>query len=195
MIVKSVDFRKNSSSYLDIFKTGLFIYPTDTIYGLGCDARSFELIENLRLLKRRDSKPFSIIAPSKSWVYENFEVSDFEKPFVESFGGLALIDSEEKPFTLLLKPKHNFLPENLAPGFDKIGVRIPSNWFSDVVSDLGFPIVTTSVNFSGESNMLGLDSLNPEIRSMVDLVIDDGVLDNSSSKILTFDSDTLIILR
>ena len=55
-------------------KKEVFIYPTDTIYGIGCDATNSELVKQIRKIKQRDKKPLSVIAPSKKWILDNFKV-------------------------------------------------------------------------------------------------------------------------
>ena len=53
----------------------IFIYPTDTIYGLGCDATNAEAVKKIREIKERTKSPFSVIAPSKKWIKENCEIT------------------------------------------------------------------------------------------------------------------------
>ena len=118
-------------------KKEIFIYPTDTIYGIGCDATNHNLIKKIRKIKQRDKKPFSIIAPSKKWILNNFEVQ-------ENFLNKYL----PGPYTLLLKKKKkDFLKEVSENKF--VGVRIPKNSFTKILQKTGKPIITTSVNLSG----------------------------------------------
>ena len=73
----------------------IFIYPTDTIYGIGCNAEESKLVEKIREIKNRDKKPFSIIAPSIKWILENCETT--EKEISKYLPG---------PYTLILKKKN-----------------------------------------------------------------------------------------
>ena len=66
----------NKKKIINEIKAGkIFIYPTDTIYGLGCDATNTRAIRKIREIKRRSAKPFSVIAPSKEWIVKNCKAS------------------------------------------------------------------------------------------------------------------------
>lgn len=181
---------------LDDFAEKLFIYPTDSIYGIGCDATDVNLISKLRLIKNRNDKPFSIIAPSKEWVKEHFILDDVELSIVEQFGSWINIDGELKPFTVLLRPKNiNLMPENLTFGLPRVGVRIPMHWISDFVSKLGVPIVTTSVNETGTPYMTSMDDLDDDIRNSVDYIVDEGVLSGYASALILVEDNEVKYLR
>ena len=67
MIIKKEDF--NFSKFKEkVLEGKVFVYPTDTIYGLGCDATNFKAVEKIRKLKEREENPFSVVAPSKEWI-------------------------------------------------------------------------------------------------------------------------------
>ncbi|MBN1792982.1 threonylcarbamoyl-AMP synthase [Candidatus Woesearchaeota archaeon] len=156
-------------------KRSVFIYPTDTIYGIGCDATNDELVERVRRIKDRPDQPFSIIIPNKALVYQNCETDERAKPWMDKLPG---------PFTLLFKVKTRFFSEKVIPGLDTIGIRIPNHWFSDVVRNLKVPIVTTSVNCSGEDFMTCLEDLNPDIKKQVEFIIYTGPLKGRPSTIV-----------
>ncbi|MBN1176016.1 Sua5/YciO/YrdC/YwlC family protein [Candidatus Woesearchaeota archaeon] len=179
---------------INLFKQTIFVYPTDSIYGIGCDATNYDIISKLRTIKHRDEKPFSIIAPSIDWVKEHFVLNEIELEIVNQFGNWIDVDGVLKPFTILLTPKDiNFLPENLTFGLSKVGVRIPKHWISDIVSKIGFPIVTTSVNVSGKVHMTSTDDIDKDIDEKLDFIIDDGMLNGSPSTILTVDENKKIV--
>ena len=153
--------------YLDRIRKGeVFIYPTDTIYGIGCDATNFKAVERIRKIKLRDIKPFSVIVPSKEWILENCYAKN--------------LDKLPGSYTLILKLKNKCVSENVSK--NTLGVRIPDHWISEVVKELGFPIVTTSVNKSGEKPMTSLKDLDLE----VDFVIYEGEKKGKSSEIISF---------
>ena len=148
----------------------VFVCPTDTIYGLSCDARNNESVARLRELKERKDNPLSIWAPSKQWIIDNCDASD--------------LDKLPGPYTLILPLLTNVVAENVNPGLKTIGVRIPDHWFSEIIEKLGFPLVTTSVNKAGEEHMTSLGNGNKEILDKVDFIIYEGEKSGEPSTII-----------
>jgi L-threonylcarbamoyladenylate synthase len=150
----------------------IFIYPTDTIYGIGCNALIDTSVERVRTIKNRpDNKPFSIIAPSKEWIIENCEVSQAE-----------LDKYLPGPYTLFLRKEETCqVSKFVNTSDDTLGVRIPDHWFTSFVAEAGVPFVTTSVNLSGEEYMKKLEDLSPEILNAVDYVVYEGEIDREPS--------------
>ena len=143
---------------------GIVLYPTDTLYGIGCDATNAEAVQKLRQLKKRDAaKPLSIL------------VSDFA--MLSRF--CALAPEQEKILQELLPGPYTFilpLKERL-PVSDtlEVGVRVPEHAFMRAVAkSLGVPIVTTSANLSGEPDAAELSSVVREIADGTDLAIENG---------------------
>lgn len=176
----------------DVIRTSLienhivFIYPTDTIYGIGCNATNKEAVEKIREIKQRKTNPFSVIAPSKEWIDENFIVNNNAKDWIKRLPG---------PYTLVLKIKKQCVAENVAPGLDTLGIRIPDHWLSNIVNEIGIPIVTTSANKSGNDPMTSLDDLDADIKSRVDFIVYEGVKKGHSSKIIDLTDDVKVIER
>ncbi len=161
----------------------VFIYPTDTIYGIGCDATNEGAAKSIRVIKQRFDKPFSVIAPSKQWISKNFIVS---KSFVDKLPG---------PFTYILKTKKkNLVAPNVAHG-ETIGVRIPNHEFIETIQKSKKPFVTTSVNTAGEIPCNDPKKIPREILDSVDVLIDAGKLDNKPSIILDFTEELPKIVR
>lgn len=156
-------------------KSEIFIYPTDTIYGIGCDATNEKLVNELREIKNRDDKPLSVIAPSVQWILDNFEVD------------LELIEKYlPGPYTLLLKKKHlGFL--SWISNNEYIGVRIPDCEFTKVLQETGVSIVTTSVNLAGEPFALTLEEIDFRIKEKVDLIIEGKNLSGKPSTLVKDD--------
>jgi L-threonylcarbamoyladenylate synthase len=143
----------------EILSGKIFIYPTDTIYGLGCDATNIEAVNKIKEIKGRDrDKPLSVIAPSIEWINEHLIVD------VDLNGYLP------GPFTIILKKKEASFLDHVAKG-ETLGVRIPANKFTKEIQYAGVPFITTSVNLSGEPAVHSIKKVKPEIQSKVDHLI------------------------
>lgn len=162
----------NKDEVISAIKAGkIFIYPTDTIYGIGCDATNNDAVMRVRAIKQRPDNPFSSIAPSKQWILEKCVVPDSKE-----------LDRLPGPFTFILKPKDVYpLAPMVNPTHTEMGIRIPDHWFTSVISEAGVPFVTTSVNYSGEKHMESLEEVPKEILDQVDYVIYEGVKKGQSS--------------
>jgi len=157
----------------------VFIYPTDTIYGIGCNAQNKEAVERIRKIKEREDAPFSVIAPSIDWIKENCVAK--------------WLDKLPGPYTLIFKKKKACVAENVCK--DTLGVRIPDHWFSKFVSEVGVPIVSTSVNKSQEDFMTSMDDLDPDIKSKVDFIIFEGEIRSKPSKVVNLTNGAEIVQR
>lgn len=181
------EFEQKTDLMVDkILKGAIFIHPTDTIYGLGCDATNSEAVKKLREIKSKFKKPFSVIAPSKKWIRDNCEVDENTEQWISKLPG---------PYTLILKLKDkNAIAKEVNLDLDTIGVRIIDHWFQTAASESNKPIVTTSANHVGENFMTSLENLNSEIKSKTDFAFYEGEkvgkpstivnLSNSSEEIL-----------
>ena len=164
----------------------VFIYPTDTIYGIGCNALNKEAVDKIRDIKQRKTNPFSVIAPSKEWIDENCVVNENAKDWIKRLPG---------PYTLILKTKNQCVAENVAPQLDTLGIRILDHWFSNFVNEAGLPIISTSVNRSNEDFMTSLDDLDSEIKSRVDFIIYEDEKEARPSKIIDLTDEEKVIER
>ncbi|MBI2134594.1 threonylcarbamoyl-AMP synthase [Candidatus Woesearchaeota archaeon] len=176
----------------DIIRTKLkeenivFIYPTDTIYGIGCNAMNKEAVARIRKIKKRGNNPFSVIAPSKEWISGNCRINANANEWIKKLPG---------PYTLILKTKKECVAKNVAPGLDTLGVRIPEHWFSGFVKEINIPIVSTSVNISGEGFMTSLEDLDNGIKSKADFLIYEGVKEGKPSRIADLTDKVKVIER
>ena len=168
MIIKLKDLKSNISQKI---QTKIFIYPTDTIYGLGCDAEDREKVKKIRLIKKRDEKPFSVIAPSLNWIKKNCQVNFEIEKYLPG------------PYTLILKKKNPEFLKHVSKT-EYLGVRIPNHPFIKILQKTKKPIVTTSVNFSGEKPANSVKEINKKILKKVDFIIDGGKLSGKASKII-----------
>ena len=166
-IINKEEFELEQEQFFEQIRKGaVYIHPTDTIYGLGSNATNKKAVQKVRELKKREDMPFSVIAPSKEWIKENCELNDKAEQWVEKLPG---------PYTLILRLKNKeVIADNVAPGLDTVGVRIPDHWFSIVAKLLNIPLVTTSANVVGDEFMTSMDNLNTDIKSRVDFIIYEG---------------------
>ncbi len=155
----------------------LFIHPTDTIYGLGCDATNPESVDKIREMKKRPKdSAMSIIAPSKNWIKENCEITKEGEEWLRKLPG---------PYTLILKLKNkDAVADNVNPGLNSLGVRMPDHWVADFVESIGVPIITTSANVSGKSFMTRMQDLDNELKGGIDFVIYEGVKKGKPSTLI-----------
>lgn len=150
----------------------VFIYPTDTVYGLGCDAGNVGAVERIKKIKGRDKdKPMSVIAPSFDWIRKNLVVD------------VELRDYLPGAYTIILKKKDNDFLKHVSSG-DSLGVRIPDCDFTKEVQKAGVAFITTSVNLSGEKPASKICDIDKRILDKVDEVIDGGELSGSPSKLV-----------
>ncbi len=173
-IVLKEDIKKNKG-LRESLKEKIFIYPTDTIYGIGCNAERKDLVEKIRQIKQRPTQPFSIIAPSISWIKQNCILNENSKIWLEKLPG---------PYTVILKIRNKKAIAKNVSDSEPLGVRIPSNWFSEIVSKLNVPIITTSVNIAGHPFMTSLNNLETEIKDKVDIIINEGQKNGAPSTII-----------
>lgn len=156
----------------EIKKGRLFIYPTDTIYGLGCDAINLESVKKIKEIKQRDKeKPLSVIAPSIEWIKEHLIIDCDLSKYLPG------------PYTIILKKKNPDFLSHVSPG-DSLGIRIPDNYFTKIIQLANTPFITTSVNLSGEPFLTEIKELKPVIKEKVDHIIDTGILNGTPSTLI-----------
>jgi L-threonylcarbamoyladenylate synthase len=175
MIVINKDEMKHNPYLLLELKKSIFIYPTDTIYGIGCDATNPELVDKLRRIKRSPEQPFSVIIPNKNMIYEFCEAGDDAREWVDKLPG---------PYTLIFKVKKKFVADNVNPAGGTIGIRIPNHWFYHYIKLMKMPVVTTSANISGQDFMTTLEDLDDDVKKHVDFIIYDGEIKSRPSTII-----------
>ena len=187
-ILNPDEFKMEKDSIIESIVDGdVFIYPTDTIYGIGCDAANSDSVKKIRKLKSRATNPFSVIAPSMDWIRENCIVTNEGEEWLKKLPG---------PYTLIfmLKTKECIAKE-VNPGLDTLGVRIPKHWLSKFFSETAIPIVTTSVNKSSEDYMTSIDDLDENMKSGLDFVLYEGEKEGKPSKIIDLTGKVKIIVR
>lgn len=186
-ILNFEEFNLEKNEIIDLIINGsVFIHPTDTIYGLGCNALIPNSVKKIRHLKARTTNPFSVIAPSAEWIHENCIVSKNAEEWLAKFPG---------PYTLILKLKKDCVAKEVNPGLKTLGIRIPNHWIRSVVAEANVPVVTTSVNRSSEDYMTSMEELDPLIKGSIDFVLYEGKKEGKPSKIVDLTGAIKIIER
>lgn len=182
-IIKLKDLKGNKEILKDL-KDKIFIYPTDTVYGIGCNVEG--PVDKIYEIKARDKeKPFSVIVPSKKWIYENCILSKPNKDLIEN-----LLPG---PYTIILKYKK--VPKKLENEKQTIGVRIFDNLFTEILRQENILFITTSANLKGQDTIKTLKDVPKEIEKIVSWYIDAGKLENRPSRIFDLTSNDIKILR
>ena len=186
LLVKFEDVREDPTLRDKISKAvhdgRIFVYPTDTIYGLGCDAMQPRPVKKIRDIKQTDH-PFSVIAPGLDWIKENLVVR--HPKYLEKLPG---------PITLIFEKKDpDFL--RWVSLSDTLGVRIPNHHFTKFIQKTGAPFVTTSVNISGHPPVKRINDIPEPILDRIDVVIDAGPLTNPPSTVVDLTGDKPRIIR
>lgn len=144
---------------------GVILYPTDTVWGLGCDATNAEAVARIYRLKRSENKKSMLVLCA---------TPDMTVRYVNKAPGIAFEVQEmaTEPLTLVLPGAAGVAP-NLIPDEGTLGVRIPDHAFCQaLLRRLGRPVVSTSANLSGEPAPRRLDEVARELIEGVDHVVD-----------------------
>ena len=166
----------------------LVIIPTDTVYGISCDALNREAVEKVFIAKKRENKPLLILVSSIDMLKDYVsEINDLEKKLLDRFSPGML--------TILFKKNNNIFDE-ITCGSEYIGIRIPDNTLLlDVINELGNPIVSTSANISGEEVITNVNMINDELKKHISYIYDDGEKTNISSTLVKVENNKIKILR
>ncbi len=166
MIVKCTEEGLIKASEL-VKKGKLVVYPTDTVYGLGCDPYDSNAIRRVFELKSRECKPLPILCSNMETV---------EKLVFLDKGKLELISNFwPGPLTIIVKKKDKTLPQILTCSSDKLGVRIPDHSGAKRLIELcGGSLVGTSANKSGSKSPRTPAEVLKELKGGFDLMVDGG---------------------
>ncbi len=150
---------------LDALEGGnVILYPTDTVWGLGCDATNPSAVERISQIKRRPENKSMIILVSNFIMLQEY----VEKV---PFQAVDLMDEAESPLTVIY-PNAKNIAKNLLAADGSIGIRIPNDEFCrTLISDFGRPIVSTSANYSGMPPSSNFSQIDSEIIKAVDYTV------------------------
>lgn len=144
---------------------GVILYPTDTVWGLGCDATSGEAVRRVFEIKRRaDSKALITLVANEDDL-SRYSSADIQK-------ALEIMSESERPTTVVYPGGHGLAPELFAED-GSVGMRLTREHVSaSLCREFGLPIVSTSANISGEPAPALFCEISPEIIASVDYVVE-----------------------
>ncbi len=184
---------KEISKVVEVLRLGgLVIYPTDTVYALGCDFNNSKAVERVAQLKGINLKKehLSIICHDLS------HISDYTKP-LDSPTFKLLKKNLPGPFTFIL-PANNNVPRLFKTNKKTIGLRVPDNSIVlEIVRELGNPLLSTSIKDEDEILEYTTDPelIYEKFRDLVDIVIDGGFGGNEGSTIVDCTSYPFQLIR
>ncbi len=167
---------------------GVILYPTDTVWGIGCDATNAEAVAKIYELKQSEDKKSMLVLCNNA----NMVVR-----YVNRAPGIAfeVMEMSEKPLTAILPGAAGLAP-NLIPEEKTLGVRIPQHEFCErLLYKFGRPIVSTSANISGEATPKRFNEIDRSILEGADYVVHprfEGKPTRQPSAIIAFDKDNSI---
>lgn len=151
---------------LEILKSGgVILYPTDTIWGLGCDATNEAAVDKILKIKNRPAEKSLIVL---------LDTDNKLQSYVNEIPEVAydLIEYAENPLTIIFSGAKN-MAKNVINSDGSVGIRIVKHDFcTQLIQRFRKPIVSTSANLSGEPSPKFFDDINPEILDVVDYVVD-----------------------
>ena len=195
MLVKLFNENPNPREILKIVdvlkKGGLIIYPTDTVYGLGCDITNTRAVEKVARIKgvKAEKNNFSFICSDLS------HLSDYTKPISSSVFKL-MKKNLPGAFTFILDANNN-LPKYFK-GKKTVGIRVPdNNIIREIVNELGNPILSTSIHDDDEILEYTTDPelIYEKYQELVDIVIDGGYGELVPSTIVDCTAEEIVIVR
>jgi tRNA threonylcarbamoyl adenosine modification protein (Sua5/YciO/YrdC/YwlC family) len=171
---------------------GIVIYPTDTVYGMGCDINNAKAVEQVCRIKGINLKKdhLSFICHDLS------HLSDYTKP-IDNHTFKIMKRHLPGPFTFILEANNN-VPKLFKNNKKTVGIRVPDNSvIREIVAQLGNPILSTSVRDDDDIIEYTTDPelIHEKYQDMVDLVIDGGFGDNEASTIIDCTSGDYNIIR
>lgn len=169
---------------------GVVVYPTDTIYGLGCDIYNQKAIEKICRIKGVDPKKaqFSIVCSDLS------HLSTFAKQ-ISTSTYRTLKESLPGPYTFVL-PASKQVPKILQGRKDTIGLRVPDNKITiALIKELGNPILSTSLPGEDVEEYTDPEMIYENYSRLVDIVIDGGIGGTVPSTVIQLDDDGFALIR
>ena len=167
---------------------GIVIYPTDTVYGMGCDLLNKKGIERIYEIQRRDRKqPLSFICADLKDISRYARVSDDAYKIMK-----RLLPG---PYTFILEASRA-VPKIILPKRQTTGIRVPDNRIcQDLVAEMGSPVISTSIK-NGEGELLSDPRIIEELfGKRVDMIIDGGIIAATPSSVVSLLDEGVEVIR
>ena len=167
---------------------GVVIMPTDTIYGIIADATNEYAIQRVyEMKKRNENKPMLMLVNSIEMLEKYVSsINDIERKLIDELWPGAL--------TIIFKKRN--VSDLLTGGLDTVGIRFPDNkLLIDIMNELNVPLLSTSVNVSGDESATCINNINNLILDNVDYVYDVGECKGEPSTIVVVNDNELKVLR
>ena len=171
---------------------GLIIYPSDTIYGLGCDIFNQKAVDKVRRIKNINDKKMDLAFVCFDLSHLSVYAKNVSTPVFKLMKRIL-----PGPYTFILNASSK-VPKILKVKKKKVGIRIPNNRIPrEIVQELGNPIVTTSLHDDDKILEYATDPelIYEQYKNQVDLIIDGGYGDNQASTIIDYSGEELEIIR
>ncbi len=167
---------------------GVIVYPTDTVYGLGCDIRSKKALERVRRIKKMDNRRhLSFVFADLKAIAEYAQVNDAAYKILRRY--------LPGPYTFVLQATR-LVPRIVLTKRNEVGIRIPDNRICQaLVAELGNPILSSSVRMPDEQLLDDPREIEKLHKGRVDLVVDGGVIMPQPSSIISLLGDVPEVLR
>ena len=175
MSQKFVD-REDTNQALETLKSGgLILYPTDTIWGIGCDATNPAAVEKVFALKGRDKAKSMLIL-----LHNDNQLASYVKEIPDV--AYELIEATDRPMTIIYSGAKN-LAENAIAEDGTIGIRVVDHPFcQQLLQRFRKPIISTSANLSGQPSASSFEEIATEIKDGVDYIVNFGQKDKGDGK-------------
>jgi L-threonylcarbamoyladenylate synthase len=188
MILDDLNEKINNAAKI-VNKGGIIAYPTDTVYGLGCNPKNERSVERLFEIKKRENKAIPILFNNEENIEKFVYLTEQEKWIGKKFWPGAL--------TIISRIRENVnLPSLIHQNSGYIGVRIPKSEIAlKLIEKCGGCITGTSANISGEASSRNMLQVKKAFGDKIDYIVDGGELKAKESTIIKIEGNKVIFLR
>ncbi len=167
---------------------GVIIYPTDTVYGLGCDIASKRALDRVRRIKKMDNKRhLTFVFSDLKLISQYAQVTDWAYKILRKF--------LPGPYTFVMEATR-LVPKIVLTKRNEVGIRIPDNVVcQEMISELGHPILSSSVRMPDDQLLDDPREMERLYKGQVDIVVDGGALLPEPSSVISLMGDEIVVIR